>query len=82
MFEKFKITDRIVNEVSIMRYITTIFWSVLLVNMLTYVRSSMAGLEYDPKGASIIGVAVGILVSLIAMAMGGKEGYEPEQNHK
>ncbi|MBM7717405.1 uncharacterized protein YhhL (DUF1145 family) [Bacillus thermophilus] len=45
-----------------MRYIVTIFWTFLLVNMVMYVGGSMIGSTYDFKTASMLSAAVSILI--------------------
>ncbi|WP_321189684.1 YjzD family protein [Siminovitchia sp. FSL H7-0308] len=45
-----------------LRYIVTIFWTFLLVNMVMYVGGSMIGSTYDFKTASMLSAAVSILI--------------------
>lgn len=48
-----------------MRYFWTLFWTFILVHMLTYVVSSMIGVAYEFQTANILGVAVSILILII-----------------
>ncbi|CRK83482.1 YjzD family protein [Neobacillus massiliamazoniensis] len=45
-----------------MRFFWTFFWSFLLVEMLTYVVSSMIGVGFDFKIGAILSVCVTILI--------------------
>jgi hypothetical protein len=45
-----------------MRYFWTFFWTFLLVEMLTYVVSSMNGVAFDVKMGAILSIAVTILI--------------------
>jgi Protein of unknown function (DUF2929) len=44
------------------RYFWTFFWTFLLVQMLTYVVSSMSGVGFDFKAGAIVSVIVTILI--------------------
>ncbi|WNS76851.1 DUF2929 family protein [Bacillus sp. DTU_2020_1000418_1_SI_GHA_SEK_038] len=49
-----------------MRFFWTFFWTFLLVQMLTYVVSSMLGLAFDFKTGSILAVGATILIFVIS----------------
>ncbi|WP_153124904.1 YjzD family protein [Peribacillus tepidiphilus] len=49
-----------------MRYIMTIFWTFLLVNMLTYVVSSMIGVHYSFSTGSTLAIIAAILIFVVA----------------
>ncbi|QED47222.1 DUF2929 family protein [Cytobacillus dafuensis] len=49
-----------------MRFFWTFFWTFLLVQMVTYVVSSMIGVSYDFKTGSILGVALTILIFVVS----------------
>jgi hypothetical protein len=49
-----------------MRYFWTFFWSFLLVEMLTYVVSSMNGTAFDLKMGAILSVVVTILIYVVS----------------
>ncbi|MEH7122162.1 DUF2929 family protein [Bacillus sp. JJ1532] len=49
-----------------MRFFWTFFWTFLLVQMLTYVVSSMLGLAFDFKTGSILAVGTTILIFVIS----------------
>ncbi|RHW43203.1 DUF2929 family protein [Neobacillus notoginsengisoli] len=51
-----------------MRYFWTFFWVLLLVEMLSYVVTSMIGANFDYKVAALLGVLATILI-LIAPAI-------------
>ncbi len=48
------------------RYLLTIFWTLLLVNMLMYVAGSMVGSSYDFGTATTLGVVAVILIFIIS----------------
>ncbi|SFA78801.1 MULTISPECIES: YjzD family protein [unclassified Bacillus (in: firmicutes)] len=48
-----------------MRYFWTFFWAFLLVQMLTYVASSMVGVAFDFKLGSILAVGATILILVV-----------------
>ncbi|KAB2337196.1 YjzD family protein [Cytobacillus depressus] len=48
-----------------MRFFWTLFWTFLLVQMLTYVVSSMIGIAFDFKTGSILGVAATIVIFIV-----------------
>lgn len=52
-----------------MKYFWTLFWTFLLVQMLTYVVSSMVGVAFDYKVASIIAIPATILIYLVPMVL-------------
>ena len=60
-----------------MRIFWTFFWSFLLVQMLTYVVSSMNGIAFDVKVGSILAVAVTILVFVVSSLIPN----EPVEKH-
>ncbi|RST75218.1 DUF2929 family protein [Siminovitchia acidinfaciens] len=49
-----------------MRYLLTIFWTLLLVNMLMYVAGSMIGSSYDFGTATTLGVIAVILLFIVS----------------
>lgn len=49
-----------------MRYFWTFFWTFLLVEMLTYVVSSMNGTAFDLKMGAILSVVVTILIYVVS----------------
>lgn len=61
-----------------MKYFWTLFWTFVLVQMLTYVASSMIGTAFDFKTGAILGVIATILIlivpSIIPNEPSGKEG--------
>ncbi|MFD3447324.1 YjzD family protein [Microbacteriaceae bacterium 4G12] len=60
-----------------MRVIFGFFWSFVLVQMASYVISSMTGGTYDFKLATIISLVVGVLVMLISVFIPN----EPVEQH-
>ncbi|MGG1676594.1 DUF2929 family protein [Neobacillus sp. NRS-1170] len=60
-----------------MRFFWTFFWLFLLVQMLTYVVSSMNGVAFDVKVGSILAVAVTILVYVVSSLIPN----EPVEKH-
>ncbi|WP_071459136.1 YjzD family protein [Bacillus massilinigeriensis] len=48
-----------------MKYVWTFFWTFLLIQMLTYVSSSMIGVGYDFKEGSILAVGATILIYIL-----------------
>jgi hypothetical protein len=59
------------------RYFWTLFWTFLLVQMLTYVVSSMNGAEFDFKLGSILAVVVTILLFIVSSVIPN----EPAEKH-
>jgi hypothetical protein len=49
------------------RFFWTFFWSFLLVQMLSYVVSSMTGSEFDFKSGAIISVGVTLLIFVVTL---------------
>ncbi|KAF0816876.1 MULTISPECIES: DUF2929 family protein [unclassified Cytobacillus] len=49
-----------------MRFFWTFFWTFLLVQMLTYVVSSMLGTSYDFVTGTILAVATTVLIFVVA----------------
>jgi hypothetical protein len=47
------------------RYFWTLFWSFLLIQMLTYVASSMIGVAYDFKTGAYLAIGTTILILVI-----------------
>ncbi|PLR97624.1 YjzD family protein [Bacillus sp. T33-2] len=45
-----------------MKYFWTLFWTFLLVQMLTYVASSMLGVAFDFETGSILAIIAAILI--------------------
>ncbi|MGG3469811.1 DUF2929 family protein [Neobacillus pocheonensis] len=60
-----------------MRFFWTFFWLFLLVQMLTYVVSSMNGVGFDFKLGSILAVAVTVLVFVVSSLIPN----EPVEKH-
>ncbi|MEH7302285.1 YjzD family protein [Neobacillus drentensis] len=60
-----------------MQYFWTFFWSFLLVQMLTYVISSMSGVSYDFVSGSIAAVVVTILIFIVSAVIPN----EPVEKH-
>lgn len=52
-----------------MRYLLTIFWTLLLVNMLMYVAGSMIGSSYDFATATTLGVIAVILLFIVSAVL-------------
>lgn len=48
-----------------MKYFWTFFWTFLLLQMITYVVSSMIGVAFDFKTGTILAVATTILLCII-----------------
>jgi hypothetical protein len=65
-------------EVKWMKFFWTFFWTFLLVQMLTYVVSSMLGAHYDFVTGAILAVGTTILIFVVASIIpdgpAGKEG--------
>ena len=61
-----------------MRYIVTFLWSFLLMQMITYVVSSMAGAAYSFSTGVIIAVIVTLLVFALTAIL---PKAEPAENH-
>lgn len=60
-----------------MRFFWTFFWSFLLVEMLTYVVSSMLGVAFDLKTGAILAVCVTILIFVVSSIIPN----EPVEKH-
>ncbi len=60
-----------------MRYFWSLFWGFLLVQMLTYVISSMIGTTYDFKIGTILTVVAVVMVYLISAVIPN----EPAEKH-
>ncbi|KPB05047.1 MULTISPECIES: YjzD family protein [Bacillaceae] len=60
-----------------MRAFWTIFWSLLLINMVSYVVANMQGDTYNYVLASIIAIVFSVLVMLIGEALPN----EPAEKH-
>jgi uncharacterized membrane protein len=58
--------DMIIREVNVMRYFWTFFWTFLLMQMLTYVVSSMSGASYDLTTGTILAVVTTILIFILS----------------
>jgi hypothetical protein len=52
-------------EVRILKYFWTIFWTFLLVLMLSYVAGSMVGVAFDFQTAAILGIVTSILLFIL-----------------
>ena len=61
--------DIIMREVKSMRYFWAIFWAFLLMQILTYVDSSMVGAAFDPMTGTILGVGSVILIFIISAVL-------------
>lgn len=60
-----------------MRYFWTLFWVLLLVEMLTYVVTAMIGVPFDFKIAAVLGVLTTILILVVPAVIPN----EPVENH-
>ncbi|WP_078548128.1 YjzD family protein [Litchfieldia alkalitelluris] len=60
-----------------MRYFWTFFWTFLLVQMVSYVVSSMQGVAYNFGVSSIIAIAAFVCITIIAELLPS----EPVENH-
>ncbi len=58
--------DITMREVNSLRYFWTLFWTFLLMQMLTYVVSSMTGAAFDFQTGLILTVAATILIFVIS----------------
>ncbi|OCA84273.1 DUF2929 domain-containing protein [Bacillus sp. FJAT-27225] len=47
-----------------MKYFWTFFWVILLVEMLSYVVTSMIGAAFDFKNAAVVGVITAAIISI------------------
>lgn len=70
----------IMREVNSMRYFWAIFWAFLLMQMLTYVASSMMGVAFDVKTGTILGIVSVILIFIISAVL-PKEPNEDNTAH-
>ncbi len=52
-----------------MRYFWTFFWTFLLMQMLSYVVSSMTGVAFDFKTGAILSIGVTILIYIVSMVI-------------
>jgi hypothetical protein len=64
-------------EVNIVRYFWTFFWAFLLVQMLTYVVSSMVGTTYNVQTGSILAIVVTVMILIISAIIPN----EPVEKH-
>jgi hypothetical protein len=64
-------------EVIYMRYFWTLLWTFLLVQMLSYVVTSMTGSTYDFMTGTIIAVIATILIVIVSFIIPN----EPADNH-
>ena len=60
-----------------MRYFWTFFWTFLLVEMATYVVSSMIGIAFDAKNGAIVAVAATVLIFIVPLILPN----EPVEHH-
>lgn len=60
-----------------MRYFWTLFWVLLLVEMLTYVVTAMIGVPFDFKIAAVLGVLTTILLLVVPVIIPN----DPVENH-
>ncbi|MGE6260214.1 YjzD family protein [Heyndrickxia sporothermodurans] len=49
-----------------MKFVATLFWTFILVQVLGYVASAMTNTEYDIKTISILGVVTTVLIAVLA----------------
>jgi len=61
--------ERLDYEVNSVRYILTLFWTALLMFMLTYVVSAMVGVALNLQIALTLGVVAAILVYIIPLIL-------------
>lgn len=65
-------------EVNSVRYLGTLFWTILLMEMLTYVAGSMLGVSFHFETGIILGVISTVLIIIISSILpepsGRKEG--------
>ena len=65
-------------EVNFMRYLGTLFWTILLMEMLTYVAGSMLDVSFHFETGLILGVISTVLIFIISSILPepsvGKEG--------
>mgnify|MGYP003362050605 CR=1 len=52
-----------------LKFIATLFWTFILVQVLGYVASSMTNTEYSIQTISIIGVIATVLIAILAAAI-------------
>jgi hypothetical protein len=52
-----------------MRFFWTFFWAFLLLEMATYVVSSMIGTAFDPKNGAIIAVVATVLIFIVPLIL-------------
>ncbi|WP_019240479.1 MULTISPECIES: YjzD family protein [Bacillus] len=52
-----------------MRYIVTFFWVFLLMQMVTYVVSSMIGVDYSFQTGAVLSIPITIIVSLLPLVI-------------
>jgi uncharacterized protein YggT (Ycf19 family) len=69
--------DAIMLEVNFVRYFWTFFWALLLVEMVTYVVSSMTGTAFNVQVGAVLAVVVTILVYAISAMIPN----EPVEKH-
>jgi uncharacterized protein YggT (Ycf19 family) len=69
--------DAIMLEVIFVRYFWTFFWAFLLIEMVTYVVSSMTGSSFNFQIGAILAVCVTILVYVISALIPN----EPVEKH-
>jgi hypothetical protein len=61
--------DIIMREVNLMRYFWAIFWTFLLMQMLTYVVGSMIGVAFDVNTGTILAVVSVIVIFAISAVL-------------
>ena len=52
-----------------MRYIVTFIWVFLLMQMVTYVVSSMIGVDYSFQTGAVLSIPITIIVSLLPLVI-------------
>ena len=52
-----------------MRYIVTFIWVFLLMHMVTYVVSSMIGVDYSFQTGAVLSIPITIIVSLLPLVI-------------
>jgi Protein of unknown function (DUF2929) len=67
-------------EVKTVRFFLTFFWTLLLINMTSYVVNSMTGGQYDFMSATILSVVATLVIFLIAKVIPIETAAEPEHH--
>jgi hypothetical protein len=64
-------------EVNVLKYFWTFFWTFLLVEMLTYVVTSMTGAHFEFMTGLILAIGTTILIFIVSMVIPN----DPVENH-